>query len=376
MGWLDRSKASEQAGQQITPTRFLSARLGSRRTAVEGRAAILSNARGGENQAISETPVQALWLPDLARGTEDSLMKHLPLAVASLLILSLCLATRPVAASSLEAQASAFDTHTGAGQSASTSDSTPLAVSFNNPGALSSERAFGSAQAGFGVLSTLASATASTVIVDPALRMNDPNPASARGFGTADFTDTITIHATPGSFVDVMIGASVHGVVDSLGYNLSYWCSPGHIGSFENTEPFVTLFVAGFRSQISQTLGNGVCPRASDRSSFTRGMALPAEIPFSFEMRLTTAAGASPYFGQGVLDFSNNQPLVMTNADASNTGFFFFQIVTPGATYTSQSGTVYLTGPPTAAVPEPMALSLLGAGLIAFAALSPRRRRG
>jgi len=300
-------------------------------------------------------------------------MKHLSLAVVSVLILSASIAISPVAASSIQSDAAAFDVPTGAGNFA-TSPPEPADVSFTIPGALSSGAAHGFAESGFGVLSALASASASTVIADPAEYGNDPHQVFARGFGSAQFTDTITLHSSQDLSVDVMIGAAVHGDVVSSGYNLSYWCLPGNIDRFANTEPFVNLFVTGFPSG-GETLGHGACPRATDRSSFSTQLTLPVEVPITFNVQLVTAAEASPYFGQSPLDFSNNLMSVSTSADASNTGFFFFQVLTLGATYTSESGTVYLTGPPVAAVSEPASLSLVGAGLTAVVALSRRRGR-
>jgi len=303
-------------------------------------------------------------------------MRHLPLALASLLILPASIGIRPAAASSVSADAEAFDTSGSPVDSESTTSTQPVEATVQIPGeGFSSGKAHGFAEPGFGVLSASASASASTVIADPAQYVNDPHQVFARGFGTAEFTDTITVHSSSDSFVEVMIGAAIHADVVSTGYDLSYWCSAGNIGRFENTEPFANLFVLGVPGG-DETLGRGACPRASDRSSFSRHLFLAVEIPITFEMILTTAAEASPYFGQSPLDFSNVQMNVSTTADASNTGFFFFHVLTPGGSYTSESGTVYLTELPAAAVPQPVSVSLLGGGLIALAALRRRPRRG
>src|SRR5262245_3424093 len=111
-------------------------------------------------------------------------MRHLPLlAAASLLTLSAFVAIRSAAASAIQADAAAFETRTGVGQFDATSElSHPVEASFRHAGALSSGTAHGFAVASFGVLSALATATASTLIEDPAQRLNDPNPVFARGF--------------------------------------------------------------------------------------------------------------------------------------------------------------------------------------------------
>lgn len=299
-------------------------------------------------------------------------MSHLALlAIASLLSLFTVVDSRPVAAASISAEVAAFDRNTGEGNFDSTTElSKPLVVSFSKSGALSSESAQGSAVASFGVLSTLGTATASTVIDDPADRPNDPNPASARGFGTAHFEDRITVHATSGDVL-VRVSAVLHAQVDSLGYDLDYWCSPGKIGDFGNTEPFVLLHLEGF-GIINQTLGRGVCPRASDLSSFSLDLTLPVEVPIDFQMTLTTAAGASPYFGQSPLDLEHNQTRISTSAVATNTGFLLIQVLTPGGSYSTDSDAVYPTGVPVAA---PASLTLVGAGLVALAARGRRRWR-
>ncbi len=70
----------------------------------------------------------------------------------------------------------------------------------------------------------------------------------------------------------------------------------------------------------------------------------------------------NPYTGATLFDSSSNATI-----DASDTALYGINILTPGASYTSGSGFVY----PTNAVntPEPSTLPLLGAGIMALAAL-------
>jgi hypothetical protein len=127
----------------------------------------------------------------------------------------------------------------------------------NIPGPFSSGTAHGFAEAGFGVLSALASASAATLIGDPAQYVNDSHQVFARGFGSAQFTNTITRHSRSDSVVEVMLGAAIQSDVVSSEYNLSYGCSPRNIGRLGNTEPVANLFLLGFPSG-SETLGGDV----------------------------------------------------------------------------------------------------------------------
>ena len=67
------------------------------------------------------------------------------------------------------------------------------------------------------------------------------------------------------------------------------------------------------------------------------------------------------------------RPSASFSADLSHTGHFYLDPITPGATYTTASGNLYLT-PPLADVPEPATalLRLVAAPALAFM----RRRRG
>jgi hypothetical protein len=282
----------------------------------------------------------------------------------------------PAAAAVISVEADAFDSHTGIGDFHGPSDMVIPDAKFSAMFGFSTESAAAFAAAGFGVLSASASASGSTTITTPIDRFNDPHPVFPRGFGQAKFSDGITFHNASNQFIDVEIEAQLHSaVITSLGYDLGYWCSAGHIGDFANAEPFAQLLLSGFQG-ISQLLVQDVCSGGSNTSTFTADLTLPTETHFDLNMVLTTAGEASPNFtGQSPqTDILHNEAAVTTNADATNTGLFFLRLLTPGSTYTSDSGTIYATGA-VAGVPEPGSIALLTSGLIGIAALNRRWRR-
>jgi len=192
--------------------------------------------------------------------------------------------------------------------------------------------------------------------------------------GSAKRNSAMGLPSISNQFIDLEVEARLHSTVVSQGYDLSYWCSAGHVGDFGNTEPFAQLLLSGFQG-ISQLLVQDVCSGSSDTSTFTADLTLPTETHFDLGMVLTTAAEASPYFvGQNPADILHNDATVSTSADATNTGLFFLRLLTAGSTYTSDSGTTYATGA-ARAVPEPGSIALLSSGLIGIAALNRRGRR-
>jgi hypothetical protein len=73
--------------------------------------------------------------------------------------------------------------------------------------------------------------------------------------------------------------------------------------------------------------------------------------------------------GPGISDYE------FAGLDASDTGYFILDVLTPGAGYTSASGTQYLTAFPTEPVsaPEPASMVLLASGLLGVMCLRSRR---
>jgi hypothetical protein len=301
-------------------------------------------------------------------------MKPWLFTAGSLLALAFFAAAKPAAAiATLSTDAEAFDSLTGNGNFQS--GTFTAQASFNATVGSSPESAFASADAGFGVLAAIGTATASTSITDPTNRFNNTTDrVAARGSGIAEFTDTITFHNNSGSVVSVQVEATLHAIISSLGYDLNYWCSPGNIGFFSNTAPGATLSVTGFQGQANHSLSLDACNTSgSGNTSFTTPtLTLSTEQPFTLDVSLRAAAGASPFFGTSPVDLSHDATFVQTSADATSTGLLFIDVLTPGASFTSESGALYQPAA-VAAVPEPGTLAVLAIGLMGVMAL--RRSR-
>jgi len=301
---------------------------------------------------------------------EKVVMKPLLLVLGSLLALASSVAAGPAAAATLSTDASACDVFTGICD----------AHSGTFPAVASFEGASGFADAGFGVVSAVGTAAASTSISDPVERFNADvmDRTGTRGVGIADFTDTITFHgASPGDFVQVRIETRLHADVSSLGYDLAYWCSPGNIGFFrDNVEAGATLaFIgSGLLVNANHTLGLTACDSigGSADTSFTTTLFLPTEQPFGLEVNLRAQAEANPFFGRSPLDLSHVATSVTASADAANTGLLFIDVLTPGASFTSESGALYQ--PVAVAVPAPAGSALVGVALMCFVVLRRRVR--
>lgn len=127
-------------------------------------------------------------------------------------------------------------------------------------------------------------------------------------------------------------------------------------------------------SYFNQSFNNFDRLDGSGRSSLLQS-AMTYFVPngAALNYRMQLQAGASTSFG---FDFTNNVPLANgATADASNTGFLNFKVITPGGYFTSQSGADYITlQDAVGGVPEPASWALMIAGF-GVAGAAQRRRR-
>lgn len=194
--------------------------------------------------------------------------------------------------------------------------------------------------------------------------------ASAQGEAKANavFTDYLTFSAPGGGPVSILFGLGIEGAVSAVNGNAGAGVSGGISVWTPTTSNVLWSGAASINSATDPTT------TASKTVTFKAGDILQIEGGLSLSGAFVISSGFT-----GFPPFSPSQSGSFT-ADASNTAEVFFEILTPGATYQSASGTLYRSAPSWATpVPEPQtyALMLAGlAGLSLFAKAGQRRATG
>ena len=182
--------------------------------------------------------------------------------------------------------------------------------------------------------------------------------ADAQGVAMWQDYVTLTSNTLPlGTPVDVEVGYLLHS--SAVSFPGDAWCQPGQGPGGLSILGFANVWFGGWSFQRDG------CGSGTDYMSGTAVGHLKVGDGFAINAGLQeTVEAISTNWGL------TNEEL----ADASDTTYFTINVLTPGAQYVSDSGTVYLTSFPSAGqVPEPASLELAGLGLGLLVALSVGR---
>jgi hypothetical protein len=175
------------------------------------------------------------------------------------------------------------------------------------------------------------------------------NFEAARGLETMSFSDTVTFMGTPGSLVDVLVTLTM---VSSVGITGG---SPSCNGGFGNFAQNAGYAAFGAGSLSISDVGTCQAPPVSPQTYTFQALA-GTSIPVNGNLQV--AAGV----------VSGDQ--LSGHADA--TLRFYLDVLTPGASYITDSGVSYATVP----IPEPGTLVLMSIGLAALYRRRRERSRG
>jgi hypothetical protein len=188
-----------------------------------------------------------------------------------------------------------------------------------------------------------------------------PNPFNAT-VSVAEFlgwTDTFTIHSASGDPVllraDILLNSSIRVTGSSTDCRSS-----------SGADALTDLFFNGFRGAF---LVNSQCSPSPTQAT---GFSLIAEDGdvIVFHQNLEVAIGT------GVLIADSNHPAVEGIVDASNTAAFRLNAITPGGSYTTESGRTYFEFEEVASIPELTTFLLVASGLLGLVGTRVRWRRG
>lgn len=216
---------------------------------------------------------------------------------------------------------------------------------YSNPGGYSgsgSGNSSASATASYGTLSGMVTGSGSTAGAG----------ASSYATATAVFADYLSFSAPGGGPVSILFGLGIEGAVSAsngqagagIGGGISLWTP--------TTSQLLWSGNGSIQSATDPTV------TASQLVTFQSGDILKIEASLGLNGGL---AISSNFLGSPPVALLNNASF---SADASHTAEVFFEILTPGASYTSASGSVYRSEPSWATpVPEPATCLLMLAGL-------------
>lgn len=181
---------------------------------------------------------------------------------------------------------------------------------------------------------------------------------------TASFEDYLSFSAPGGGPISILFGLGIEGAVNAVNGNGGGGISGG-ISIW--TPPTSKLLWSGSASINSatdptQTVSKLVTFQAGDVLQIAAGLGMAGAFTVS-----------SAHTGNPPVAIAKSGSFT---ADFSNTAELFFEILTPGASYTSASGTVYRSAPSWATpVPEPATYLLMLAGLAGVVLTATARRR-
>jgi hypothetical protein len=110
-------------------------------------------------------------------------------------------------------------------------------------------------------------------------------------------------------------------------------------------------------------LSNGIGTVCSGLCSASQSLVLEAAVGQTINIRADLFLNA---FASAICDGPSACTSAFAQLDAGHTALTFLDFLTPGASYSTASGVTYFT--PTAIVPEPSTILLLGAGLVGLVA--------
>lgn len=183
---------------------------------------------------------------------------------------------------------------------------------------------------------------------------------------SAKAVDVLRIEGlAPGSTADFTVWAYLHASVST---NATATCDP--------SEPYypvvasMTVRVNDAYSDSGNSMRAVVTPCGVEGPVLSQRYSVQAGTPFAVE----SSVGTSLYLYSDSDNASQN--FIQGSADASRTGYLWFELHDPGAVLVAESGTTYLA-PALLPVPEPGTWALWALGLAALgpAALGPAARR-
>jgi hypothetical protein len=232
-----------------------------------------------------------------------------------------------------------------------------------------------SASVNFGELkvysSSEASRTGSFSVVDSGgtvFTLPNPYQLSSGGEAAVFWVDTITATGLPlGTPVEIGLAESLYSTSGHIGDCDDAAVDDEEALNFTSVSATGALFLQQgpcdyFHPSAGTVIGTG--------NSVSTTITLPVGEILNLEQVLLVDTGV--IVGEGADETS-------AVFDALDTGLFALDILTPGASYVSDSGTIYLTELPTENIPEPSSAWLLAAGLgvvwLRCSALSCQQRR-